>query len=253
MIEYIEKEYGREYVGQIITFQRMAAKGAIRAAGRAWNIPYEVADKIAKMIPPEQGIEIKEVFDIKPEFKQAYDNDEVVRKMINTAMALEGLPSNPSTHAAGVLISPHKLVGNLPMWMNRGAGGETTIVCQYDMNKLEQLGYLKMDFLGLSTLTVIGDTLKFIKINHGITIEYQKLIDGLGDKPETYALMAKGDTQGVFQLEGAGMTTTAIKMQVANFNEATALVALYRPGPMDYIPAYIKNKQNPKDIDVPFD
>lgn len=254
LIRYVEDLYGKENVGQIITFNNKLAKGAIKAAGRALNIPYEVAESVAKMVPKVLNITIEEAMQANPSMKTEYDTNAISRELINTALAFEGLPSNPGTHAAGVVIAPFPLMGNMPLWVNRSKANKklSTVVAQMEMGALEANGYLKMDFLGLTALSICGMAIRDIEKNHGIVIDYKKLLEGGYDSPDVYAIMGKGDTEGIFQLEGKGMTDTAIAMNVATFKEVTALVALYRPGPMAYIPTYIENKANPSRIKYPF-
>lgn len=251
MIRYVEKKYGKDHVGQIITYTRLGARNATRAAGRALGFPYDEVDIIAKMIPDELGITLKESLEISDEMRTEYENNSRAKLLLNTALSFEGLPSDTSTHAAGVIISPHKLIGNLPLWVNR-SGNKTSVVSQYDMVKLEELGYLKMDFLGLSALTTIGRTIEYVKENHGVQINFQELLEGKGEIPEVYKMISDGETEGIFQLEGHGMTQTARQMRPSSFKELTALISLYRPGPMAYIPDYIRNKEDPNRIKVPF-
>lgn len=258
MIRYVENKYGKECVGQIITFQRSNAKQAPRDAARALGYPIELGDRISKAIPAILGITIEEAMEISPVLTDMYNTDREAREVIVAAMEIEGLASNPSTHAAGVVIAPFPIAGRLPLWKTRekgkadGSKTKSAIVVQSEMGILEEQGYLKMDFLGLTNLTIIGKTLAMIKRNHGVEIDYEWLLNGGGDSPETYALIARGETEGIFQIEGQGMTQVAKKMQVANFEELTALISLYRPGPMDFIPDYIRNKENPAGIKVPF-
>ena len=253
MIRYVEEKYGKDHVGQILTLQNMLARGALKAAASAYGYTWAEGDRLAKMVPEELGITIDEALEASPDLKSEYDQNEASRRIIDTAKAFEGLPKETGTHAAGVVIAPHPLMGNIPLWMNRPKTGKTSIVTQMDMVLLEELGYLKMDFLGLNALTIIGDTIKFVKENHGVDIDYYSLIHGgADDEPEVYKLIAAGNTEGIFQLEGEGMTKAAMDMQIKSFDELTALISLYRPGPMAYIPDYIENKNHPENIHVPF-
>lgn len=252
MIRYVEQKYGRDNVSQIITFGSYAARAAVRAAGRCLGVEYDIADRVAKMIPKEIGITLDEAITYNKDLRQAMDSDIIVRELMETAMAFEGLPSDTGTHAAGVIIAPHKLSDHMPMWANRSSSKSKkngpTIVSQADMDDIDTLGYLKMDFLGLNALTVIGDTKKLVKKNHGVDIDYLRLMEGKYTTPEAYTLIANGDTEGLFQLEGSGMTSTAMNMKPKDFKELTALISLYRPGPMDFIPTYIRNKEDPSRI-----
>ncbi len=259
LIEYVIDLYGAENVCQIITFGTYGAKGAVRAAGRALGIEYSVADKVAKAVPEELGISIEEALSKNPDLRAMYENEKTIvthngkkievtiKEFIDAAIAIEGLPSHTSTHAAGVLISPQPVDELVPLWSNDG-----TVVAQFDMGTLEEIGMLKMDFLGLKTLSVIADTIKWVKVNRGIEITRDDLLNMIDD-PNSYVLIKKKLTQGIFQLESTGMTMTAGELQPNNIEELTALISLYRPGPMDYIPKYIANKRNPENIELEFE
>ena len=233
VIEYVMRKYGADHVAQIATFGTMAARGAIRDVGRALNFTYAETDVVAKQVPSTPHITLDEALKVSPKLKEMYDNDERVKLLIDTAKSLEGMPRNTSTHAAGVVITADPVSTYLPLSRN-----DDTIVTQYTMTTIEELGLLKMDFLGLRNLTVIEDAQQQIrKINPDFDIA--KVRD---DDPETFQMLAEGKTQGVFQLESTGMTGVCVNMKASSIEDITAIVALYRPGPMDSIPTFIANK-----------
>ncbi len=233
VIDYVMKKYGADHVAQIATFGTMAARGAIRDVGRALNFSYAETDIVAKQVPATPHITLQEALDVSPKLKEMYDNDERVRTLIDTARSLEGMPRNTSTHAAGVVITADPVCSYVPLSRN-----DDTIVTQYTMTTIEELGLLKMDFLGLRNLTVIEDAQKQIR-----KIDPEFSIDSVpDDDPQTFAMLAEGKTQGVFQLESAGITGVCINMKPTSIEDLTAIVALYRPGPMDSIPRFIANK-----------
>ena len=240
VIEYVMKKYGADHVAQIATFGTMAARGAIRDVGRALNFSYAETDVVAKLVPTMPlHITLKDALNVSPKLKEMYDGDERVRQLIDTAMSLEGMPRNTSTHAAGVVITADPVCSYVPLSRN-----DETIVTQYTMTTIEELGLLKMDFLGLRNLTVIRDAEQQIqKFNPDFSMD--RIPD---DDPETFKMLAEGKTQGVFQLESAGMTGVCVGMKADSIEDITAIVALYRPGPMDSIPKFIENKLNHKKI-----
>ncbi len=239
VIDYVVRKYGADHVAQIATFGTMAARGAIRDVGRVLNFTYAETDVVAKLVPNTLHITLQEALNVSPKLKEMYDADERVRLLIDTAMRLEGMPRNTSTHAAGVVITADPVCSYVPLSCN-----DDTIVTQYTMTTIEELGLLKMDFLGLRNLTVIEDAEKQIKkIDPDFDID--KIPD---DDPETFAMLAEGKTQGVFQLESAGITGVCVNMKPTSIEDMTAIVALYRPGPMDSIPTFIENKFNPAKI-----
>ncbi|MBQ8834691.1 MAG: DNA polymerase III subunit alpha [Oscillospiraceae bacterium] len=239
VIEYVMRKYGADHVAQIATFGTMAARGAIRDVGRALNFTYAETDVVAKLVPTTLHITLKEALEVSPKLKEMYDNDERVKKLIDTAMSLEGMPRNTSTHAAGVVITADPVSTYLPLSRN-----DDTIVTQYTMTTIEELGLLKMDFLGLRNLTVIEDAERQIR-ELDPDFDIDKVRD---DDPETFAMLAEGKTQGVFQLESAGITGVCVNMKPTSIEDMTAIVALYRPGPMDSIPTFIANKLDPRKI-----
>ena len=240
VIEYVMKKYGADHVAQIATFGTMAARGAIRDVGRALNFSYAETDVVAKLVPTMPlHITLKDALNVSPKLKEMYDGDERVRQLIDTAMSLEGMPRNTSTHAAGVVITADPVCSYVPLSRN-----DDTIVTQYTMTTIEELGLLKMDFLGLRNLTVIRDAEQQIqKFNPEFSMD--RIPD---DDPETFKMLAEGKTQGVFQLESAGMTGVCVGMKADCIEDITAIVALYRPGPMDSIPKFIENKLNHRKI-----
>ena len=240
VIEYVMEKYGKDHVAQIATFGTMAARGAIRDVGRALNFSYAETDVVAKLVPTMPlHITLRDALEVSPKLKEMYDGDERVKLLIDTAMQLEGMPRNTSTHAAGVVITADPVCSYVPLSCN-----DDTIVTQYTMTTIEELGLLKMDFLGLRNLTVIKDAEEQIR-----RFQPDFSMDTIpDDDAETFAMVAEGKTQGVFQLESAGMTGVCVGMKSSSIEDFTAVVALYRPGPMDSIPRFIANKLNPKQV-----
>ncbi len=242
VIDYVMEKYGKDHVAQIATFGTMAARGAIRDVGRALNFSYAETDVVAKLVPTTLHITLKEALEVSPKLKEMYDGDERVKKLIDTAMSLEGMPRNTSTHAAGVVITADPVYSYVPL--SRNDDSTEMMVTQYTMTTIEELGLLKMDFLGLRNLTVIKDAEDQIKkFNPDFSMD--KIPD---DDQETFRMVAEGKTQGVFQLESAGMTGVCMGMKSSSIEDFTAVVALYRPGPMDSIPKFISNKLNPQKV-----
>ncbi len=237
IIDYVVKKYKRDNVCQIITFGTMAARGVVRDVGRVMGMPYAEVDKIAKMIPFAVNMTLEDAMMKNPDLKELYDKDSRVKKLIDLSKTLEGLARHASTHAAGVVIAPDALTEFVPLF--KGPRGERTT--QFDMKMVEAIGLLKMDFLGLRTLTVIKDTLDMVKANHGVEID----IDNIPlDDPAVYRLFSRGDTVGVFQFESAGMRDYLRKLKPENLTDLTVMNALYRPGPLDsgMIDTYIDRK-----------
>ena len=239
VIDYVTRKYGADHVAQIATFGTMAARGAIRDVGRALNFTYAETDVVAKQVPGTPHITLKEALEVSPKLKEMYDNDSRVKMLIDTAMSLEGMPRNTSTHAAGVVITADPVCSYVPLSCN-----DETIVTQYTMTTIEELGLLKMDFLGLRNLTVIKDAENQIR-EHDPDFSMDRIPH---DDAQTFAMVAEGKTQGVFQLESSGMTGVCVNMKSASIEDFTAVVALYRPGPMDSIPRFISNKLNPSKV-----
>jgi len=225
LIDYVTHKYGRDNVSQIITFGTMAAKAAIKDVGRAMDIPYGEVDRLAKLIPNTLGIELETALGESPQLKAAVDSDEKLKDLMKVALRLEGLSRHASTHAAGVVISPQPLTELVPVYKTN----RDEITTQYDMNALERIGLLKMDFLGLTTLTVLHDTVKMVERNRGVKVELDSLPF---DDEATYKLFARGDTTAIFQFESHGMRDILRRYQPTRIEDLTALNALYRPGPI---------------------
>ena len=231
VIDYVVEKYGKDQVAQIVTFGTLAARGVIRDVGRVMDLPYSLCDQVSKMVPAELNITLDLALRKNPELKALYDSDEQVRKLIDMSKRLEGLPRHTSMHAAGVVISRTSIDEYVPL--SRGADG--TIVTQFTMTTLEELGLLKMDFLGLRTLIVIQDAVKMIEKNCGVKLDLEhidyddkKVMDSLGT----------GKNEGVFQLESGGFKTFMKELKPTTLEDIIAGISLYRPGPMDFIPKY---------------
>ena len=241
VIDYVIEKYGKDCVTQIVTFGTLAARGVIRDVGRVMDLPYNFCDTIAKNIPNELNITIDKALIMNPELRSMYESDETVKRLIDMAKRLEGLPRHTSMHAAGVVISQKAMDEYVPL--SRSSDG--TITTQFVMTTIEELGLLKMDFLGLRTLTVISDAVKLVEKNHGIKIDVdnidyndKKVLDSIGT----------GRCDGVFQLESAGMKNFMKELKPQSLEDIIAGISLYRPGPMDFIPQYIKGKNNPESV-----
>lgn len=241
VIDYVIEKYGADHVSQIITFGTMAARAVIRDVARVMNIPYSLADRIAKMIPIEIGITINKALESNPELTSIYNSDAKVKKLIDMSIKLEGLPRHASTHAAGILICNEPVIEHVPL--NRQNDG--TVSTQFTMNTIADLGLLKMDFLGLRTLTVIQNTINEIESKKGIKIDLDKL--NLDDE-NIYKLISSGKTDGIFQLESNGMKQFMKDLKPQCINDIVAGISLYRPGPMDFIDKYIQGKNNKSQI-----
>jgi DNA polymerase-3 subunit alpha len=240
VIDYVARRYGADHVAQIITFGTMGAKSVVRDVGRVMGISYQETDRVAKMIPFALDMTLDKALELSAELKEATENDETVRQLIDTARKIEGMPRHASTHAAGVLIASKPVREYVPLQTN-----DDVITTQFPMGTLESLGLLKMDFLGLRTLTVIGDSLDMIAAGGGpkLTPEDIPL-----DDPAVYKALSAGDTDGIFQLESGGMTSFLTNMKPENFDDIIAAISLYRPGPMDFIPRYIEGKRDPSTV-----
>ena len=239
VIDYVARKYGADHVSQIITFGTLQAKGCIRDVGRVLGMSYQDTDAVAKAIPFDLGMTLEKALTLSPLLKTMYDEQPEVHRLIDTAMTLEGMPRHASTHAAGVLITGKPVMEYVPLQRN-----DAVITTQYPMGTIERLGLLKMDFLGLRTLTVIRDTLDMLR-EQGIDMKPE---DIPRDDPAVYEMISAGDTDGVFQLEGGGMRTFLTNMKPTCFEDIIAAISLYRPGPMESIPRYIQGKQNPSSI-----
>ena len=241
VIDYVVEKYGKDQVAQIVTFGTLAARGVIRDVGRVMDLPYSLCDQVSKMVPAELNITLDLALQKNPELKTLYESDEQVKKLIDMSKRLEGLPRHTSMHAAGVVISRTSIDEYVPL--SRGADG--TIVTQFTMTTLEELGLLKMDFLGLRTLTVIQDAVKMIEKDYGVKLDLEhidyddkKVMDSLGT----------GKNEGVFQLESGGFKTFMKELKPTTLEDIIAGISLYRPGPMDFIPKYLKGKNDPASI-----
>ena len=239
VIDYVARKYGADHVSQIITFGTLQAKGCIRDVGRVLGMSYQDTDAVVKAIPFDLGMTLEKALTLSPLLKTMYDEQPEVHRLIDTAMTLEGMPRHASTHAAGVLITGKPVMEYVPLQRN-----DEVITTQYPMGTIERLGLLKMDFLGLRTLTVIRDTLDMLR-EQGIDMKPE---DIPRDDPAVYEMISAGDTDGVFQLEGGGMRTFLTNMKPTCFEDIIAAISLYRPGPMESIPRYIQGKQNPSSI-----
>ena len=239
VIDYVARKYGADHVSQIITFGTLQAKGCIRDVGRVLGMSYQDTDAVAKAIPFDPGMTLEKALTLSPLLKTMYDEQPEVHRLIDTAMTLEGMPRHASTHAAGVLITGKPVMEYVPLQRN-----DEVITTQYPMGTIERLGLLKLDFLGLRTLTVIRDTLDMLR-DQGIDMKPE---DIPRDDPAVYEMISAGDTDGVFQLEGGGMRTFLTNMKPTCFEDIIAAISLYRPGPMESIPRYIQGKQNPSSI-----
>ncbi len=243
VIDYVRRRYGADHVAQIITFGTMAARAVLRDVGRVLDMSYQQVDQIAKMVPFELNITLERAMKVNPELRRAYEGDGAVRRLIDMARKLEGMPRNASTHAAGVLITAEPVVEYCPLQTN-----DDVITTQFPMTTVEQLGLLKMDFLGLRTLNVIMDTIDMVRAGGGGAPDAADIPD---DDPGVYRMISDGDTDGVFQLESAGMRNFLMQMRPGNFEDIIAAISLYRPGPMESIPRYIAGKHDPSSVRYP--
>ncbi len=241
VIDHVSRKYGKDKVVQIVTFGTMAAKGVIRDVGRVMDLPYSYVDSIAKMVPNELNITLERALELNPEFKKLYQEDEQVHTLIDMCKRLEGLPRHTSMHAAGVVICPEAADDFVPL--SRGADG--AITTQFTMTTIEELGLLKMDFLGLRTLTVIQNAVRMVEKSTGIFIDVDQ-IDY--NDPAVLASIGTGKTDGVFQLESGGMRSFMKELKPQSLEDIIAGISLYRPGPMDFIPKYIKGKNQPESV-----
>ena len=236
VIDYVIEKYGKDNVTQIVTFGTLKAKAAIRDCGRALGISYAETDMVAKMIPNELGMTLEKALSMNRDLRTLCENDQRMKELMDTARAVEGLPRNTSTHAAGVVISNAPVYEYVPLQTN-----DDVVTTQYTMTTIEELGLLKMDFLGLRTLTVIRDAVDMAN-RRGANLDMDKISY---DEPEVYAMIGRGETDGVFQLESAGMKSFMKELQPTSLEDVIAGISLYRPGPMDSIPTYVRNKNNP--------
>lgn len=237
VIDYVISKYGSDHVSQIVTFGTLAAKAAVRDVGRVMGLPYATVDQVAKLIPFEPGVTLEKALARSSELRAKYENDETVRELIDNSMQIEGMPRHASKHAAGVVITRDPVKDYVPLALS-----DEFVVTQYTMTSLEELGLLKMDFLGLKTLTVISDAEKAVRETEP-TFDIEKIPL---DDPETYKMFSSGQTYGVFQFESAGMRSVLARIKPENLEDLIAVISLYRPGPMDSIDTYIQNRRNPQ-------
>ena len=242
VIDYVTNKYGTDHVAQIITFGTMKARAATRDVGRALGFPYADVDRIAKMIPTELGMTISRALEQNPELKNAYDLEDDTKKLIDMSLKLEGIHRHASTHAAGVVICDRPVSDYVPLNINDGV-----VTTQFSWKTIEELGLLKMDFLGLRTLTVIRMAAEEVKRTKRIELDVWNWAYGYDD-PKVFEMISQGRTAGVFQLESSGMTSFMRDMQPSSLEDLTAGISLFRPGPMDYIPQYVKGKKNPAKV-----
>lgn len=235
VIAYVAAKYGDEHVAQIITFGTMAAKAAVRDVGRAMNVPFQEVDRAAKLIPNQLGITLEEALRISTDLREACERHPKTAAMMQMALKVEGMPRHASTHAAGVVISQEPLTNYAPLQ----TGSERIPLTQYSMEHLEAIGLLKMDFLGLRTLSILERTLHWVKELFSKDIDFRMISDA---DPETYTMLGRGDTTGIFQLESAGVRRVLREMKPTEFEDIVSVLALYRPGPMEFIPKYIQGK-----------
>lgn len=246
VIHYVAAKYGDEHVAQIITFGTMAAKAAIRDVGRALHISFQETDKAAKLIPNQLGITIEHALEVKEELRTAYNNSASMRQLIDMAIKVEGMPRHSSTHAAGVVISAQPLTHYTPLQI----GSDEMLLTQYSMEHLEAIGLLKMDFLGLRTLSILRRSHQWVKELYGKEINFEHIDD---HDSLTYAMLGKGETTGIFQLESAGVRRVLKEMKPSDFEDIVSVLALYRPGPMEFIPKYIEGKHGTIHVEYPHD
>lgn len=243
VLSYVVQKYGKDHVAQIITFGTMAARAAVRDVGRALGIPYSEVDVIAKLIPGRPGIKLQEAIEQEHELKAQYENNKTIKKLMDLALKLEGVVRHASVHACAVVISDEPLIKHTPL--QSAPGGQEAIITQYAMHEIEDIGLLKMDFLGLKNLTILDYTLEIIKRTKDVEVNLDQI--PLDDK-KTFELMARGETTGVFQFESPGMRRYLRDLVPTRFEDLIAMNALYRPGPMEWIPDYIKGKHHPQKV-----
>lgn len=246
VIAYVSAKYGDEHVAQIITFGTMAAKAAVRDVGRAMNVPFQEVDRAAKLIPNQLHITLEEALRISTELREASERQPKTAALLRMALKVEGMPRHASTHAAGVIISQEPLTYYAPL--QSGGGSDSIPLTQYSMEHLEAIGLLKMDFLGLRTLSILERALKWVKELTGREIDFRTISD---NDPETYAMLGKGDTTGIFQLESSGVRRVLKDMKPSEFEDIVSVLALYRPGPMEFIPKYIQGKHGIVTVEYP--
>jgi len=248
VIAYVTNRYGNDHVAQIITFGTLGAKAALRDAGRALGMSYSDADRVARLVPFRPGMTLERAMGENSELRDIYEEDKIVRDLVDSAQKLEGISRHASTHAAGVVISKEPLTRYVPLQRVSKGDAEATVMTQFPMEDIAQIGLLKMDFLGLANLTILGKAKEIINQSRGIDINLHRIPM---DDAKTFALLSSGETTGVFQLEGAGMRRYIKELKPTTFSDIAAMIALYRPGPMEHIPTFIKAKQGIEPIRYP--
>ena len=239
VIAYVSQKYGQDHVAQIITFGTLGAKAAIRDVGRALAMTYSDVDRVARLVPYSPTMTLSRALSENNELRNIYEEDSIIRNLVDSAKKVEGIARHASTHAAGVVISKEPLTRYVPLQLGSKVDGQESVMTQFSMGDIARIGLLKMDFLGLANLTILGEAKEIIKQNHGIDIDLPNIPM---DDAKTFALLASGETTGVFQLEGAGMRRYIKELKPTTFSDIAAMVALYRPGPMEHIPTFIENK-----------
>jgi len=248
VISYVAQKYGQDHVAQIITFGTLGARAALRDVGRALAMPHSQVDQVARMVPMGPSMTLRRALDENPEFRQAYQDDQFVRKLVDTAMKVEGVSRHASTHAAGVVISKEPLVNHVPLQQVTKSEAKGLVMAQFPMEDIARVGLLKMDLLGLANLTILAKAKELIARSTGTDIN----LSGIPmDDAKTFEMLSAGETSGVFQLEGSGMRRYLKELKPACFNDVAAMVALYRPGPMDHIPTFIRAKEGLQPIQYP--
>jgi len=248
VIAYVAQKYGQDHVAQIITFGTLGARAALRDVGRALGMPYSEVDRVARLVPFRPGMTLQRALDENSELRTIYEEDKIVRNLVDSARRLEGIARHASTHAAGVVISKQPLTSYVPLQRASKGDGETTVMTQFTMEDIAQIGLLKMDFLGLANLTILGKAKEIIAQSRGIDIDLHHIPM---DDAKTFALLSSGETAGVFQLEGAGMRRYIKELKPTTFSDIAAMIALYRPGPMEHIPTFIIAKHGIEPIRYP--
>ena len=248
VISYVSQKYGQDHVAQIITFGTLGARAALRDVGRAFTMPYSEVDRVARMVPWGPGMTLARALEENSELRQIYNQDATTRNLVDSARSIEGIARHASTHAAGVVISREPLTRHVPLqWVSKGSGDEA-VMAQFTMEDVARIGLLKMDFLGLANLTILGKAKEIIHQSRGVDIDLHHIPM---DDAKTFELLASGETAGVFQLEGAGMRRYIKELKPTNFSDIAAMVALYRPGPMEQIPTFIRAKHGIEPIRYP--
>ena len=248
VIAYVSKKYGKDHVAQIITFGTLGARAALRDVGRALGMAYGDVDRVARLVPFRPGMTLERALEENNELRVIYAEDKIIRKLVDSAQRLEGVARHASTHAAGVVISKQPLTSYVPLQRASKGDGETTVMTQFTMEDIAHIGLLKMDFLGLANLTILGRAKEIIAKSRGVDIDLHNIAM---DDAKTFELLSSGETAGVFQLEGAGMRRYIKELKPTTFSDIAAMIALYRPGPMEHIPTFIKAKHGLEPIHYP--